>query len=94
MSLSYYIYYQMPRENAERARSVVTSIQRELHTATGIAGRLLSRHDDETTWMEIYEDVLDTATFDAMLSKLVTRHGLAQMLEAGSSRKQEIFRPI
>jgi hypothetical protein len=58
----------------------------------GIAGRLLRRRDDESTWMEIYDNVADTERFEAELALLVERHGLAAMLAAGSARKQEIFR--
>jgi hypothetical protein len=89
---SYYIYYRVPAENAVRARTAVSDLQRELSEATGIGGRLLRRRDDETTWMEIYENVTDSARFEAQISQLVERHGFAALLAPGSSRKQEIFR--
>jgi hypothetical protein len=89
---SYYIYYRVPAENAVRARAAVSAVQRELSEATGIGGRLLRRRDDETTWMEIYENVTDSARFEAQIAQLVERHGLAALLAPGSSRKQEIFR--
>jgi len=53
---------------------------------------LLRRRDDETTWMEIYENVEDGTRFEGELAKLVERHGLAGLLVPGSSRKQEVFR--
>ena len=92
MKLSYYVYYRVPAENAKRARAAVSALQRELSDLTGIAGRLLRRRDDETTWMEIYEGVADAARFEAELAELVKHHGLAALLVPGSSRKQEIFR--
>jgi len=67
-------------------------LQRELSGIAGISGRLLRRRDDETTWMEIYENVQDGARFEAELAKLVERHGLAALLVPGSPRKQEVFR--
>ncbi|MGC2520905.1 MAG: DUF4936 family protein [Burkholderiales bacterium] len=94
MKLSYYVYYKVPGENAERARAAVAEIQRELRSSTGSSGRLLRRRDDEATWMEIYEDVADPAQFEATLSALVERHGLAQLLLPGTSRRQEVFRPL
>jgi hypothetical protein len=92
VTLSFYIYYRVPAQNAERARVAVRELQRELSDIAGIGGRLLRRRDDETTWMEIYENVQDGARFEAELAKLVERHGLAALLVQGSSRKQEVFR--
>jgi uncharacterized protein DUF4936 len=92
MKLSYYIYYRVPAENAERARATVGVIQKDLSDMTGISGRLLRRRDDETTWMEIYENVASAERFEAELAELVERHGLVALLAPGSSRKREIFR--
>jgi hypothetical protein len=92
VSASYYIYYRVPAGNAERARSAVAALQRDLAVATGITGRLLRRRDDETTWMEIYENVPDGEAFESSLAELVARHGVLALMAPGSSRKQEIFR--
>ena len=92
MKLSYYIYYRVPAENAGRARAAVGAMQRELSDIIGIGGRLLRRRDDETTWMEIYENIADAERFEAELGRLVERHGLAALLAPGSSRKLEVFR--
>ena len=92
MKLNFYIYYRVPAQNADRARAAVNALQRELSDNAGVGGRLLRRRDDETTWMEIYENVQDEARFEAELAKLVERHGLAALLVPGSSRKQEVFR--
>ncbi len=92
MKLNFYIYYRVPAQNADRVRAAVNALQRELSDNAGVGGRLLRRRDDETTWMEIYENVQDGARFEAELAKLVERHGLAALLVPGSSRKQEVFR--
>jgi len=92
VTTNYYVYYRVPAGNAERARSAVGALQRELAAATGIVGRLLRRRDDETTWMEIYEGVTDGLAFEAKLVELVARHGLPALLASGSARKQEVFR--
>ena len=92
MKVNFYIYYRVPAQNADRARAAVNALQRELSDNAGVGGRLLRRRDDETTWMEIYENVQDGARFEAELAKLVERHGLAALLVPGSSRKQEVFR--
>jgi hypothetical protein len=92
VKVNFYIYYRVPAKNAGRARAAVNALQREFFDITGIGGRLLRRRDDETTWMEIYENVPDTARFEAEIVKLVERHGLAALLVPGSFRKQEVFR--
>jgi len=94
LKVNFYIYYRVPAQNAERARVAVSELQRELSDIAGISGRLLRRRDDETTWMEIYENVQDVTRFEAELAKLVERHGLAGLLVPGSSRKQEVFRAL
>ncbi len=91
MKLSYYVYYRVPAENAARARAAVGAMQRELSEIAGIGGRLLRRRDDETTWMEIYENVADAERFEAELGALAERHGLAALLAPGSARKREVF---
>ena len=92
MKVNFYIYYRVPALNAERVRAAVNALQRELSDITGIGGRLLRRRDDETTWMEIYENVSDSARFEAEIAGLVERHGISALLAPGSSRKQEVFR--
>jgi hypothetical protein len=92
VKLNFYVYYRVPAQNAERARAAVNALQRELTDITGIGGRLLRRRDDETTWMEIYENVPDAARFEVEIARLAERHGLPALLAPGSSRKQEIFR--
>ena len=92
MTLSYYVYYRVPAENTERARAAVQAIQRELSGISGVAGRLLRRRDDASTWMEVYEKVPDAERFEAQLAGLVERHCFAALLAPGSSRKQEVFR--
>jgi len=92
VKLSYYIYYKVPRENAAAARAAVENLQRDVAAATGVRGRLLRRRDDETTWMEIYEDVRDAAALEAALDRLARKHSIAALLAPGSGRKQEVFR--
>jgi hypothetical protein len=92
MNSHYYVYYRILPENAERARSAVLAMQSELATRLGLQGTLSRRRDDETTWMEVYEDVIDAPAFEQALAALADRHGLAALLAPGSKRKLEIFR--
>jgi hypothetical protein len=92
MSLSYYVYYKVPAGNPAPARAAVDALQRALAEATGIAGRLLSRRDDPSTWMEVYENVSDSTRFEATLAELAERYRVSALLAPGSSRRQEVFR--
>jgi len=38
-----------------------------LERECGVRGRWMHRRDDPTTYMEVYEDVKDTARFEALL---------------------------
>jgi hypothetical protein len=91
VTLCYYVYYKVPPENAARVRDAIERLQRDLAAATGVHGRLLRRRDDETTWMEIYEDVRDAAAFERALDELARRHGVSALLTPGSARRQEVF---
>ena len=90
MRRSYYIYYRTAAD-AARVRAAVTAMQAALAEATGVAGRLLSRVDDRTTWMEIYADVVDPDRFEQELALAVERFGLRALLAAGAERHVERF---
>ena len=90
MKHSYYIYYRTGAEAAQ-IRAAVTAMQAELAAATGVAGRLLSRVDDRTTWMEVYEDVADPDRFERELAACVERSGVRALLQAGAERHVERF---
>lgn len=90
MKRSYYIYYRTPAD-ATRIRAAVGAMQAALAAATGVAGRLLHRVDDRTTWMEIYEDVVDPDRFERELDLAVERSGLRTLLAAGAERHVERF---
>ena len=92
MTLHYYIYYRVPPENAGRARVAIAGLQEDLAARTGVAGKFLRRRDDETTWMEIYENVPDAQQLEAVLADLVRERGIAVLLVPGTTRKQEVFR--
>jgi hypothetical protein len=87
---SYYVYYRSIAD-AARVRASVGDMQAALAGATGVAGRLLSRVDDRTTWMEVYEDVGDPARFERELALAVERFGLRSLLAAGAERHLERF---
>ncbi|HXF18267.1 MAG TPA: DUF4936 family protein [Burkholderiales bacterium] len=89
MALSYYIYYRVARP--AQAEALVRDVQAELKTRCGIAGRLVRKRDDATTWMEIYEGVRDAAAFEHCLALSVQAAHFQNVLEPASARHMECF---
>lgn len=89
--VSYYVYYRVAADHADAARHAVTTMLRRLEQRTAISGRLLQRQDEPLLWMEIYEGVRDSETFDAALAELLDASKLAALLAPGASRKTERF---
>jgi hypothetical protein len=89
--LNYYIYYRVAPSEASRVRAVVEAVQLALREDTGIQGRLLRRDDDPTTWMEIYEAIVDPLRFETALDGLLAKHGFDGCAASDSRRHTERF---
>ena len=90
--LGLYIYYRLRADlDADIAHASALAMQAALERATGIAGRLLQRADDASTWMEIYEGVTEHAAFMHALERETAAHQLADVLASGSVRHLECF---
>ena len=61
----------------ERIAHLFAVIEREC----GVRGRWLNRRDDPATYMEVYEDVEDTAKFEAVLGRESAGLGLQRRTE-------------
>jgi hypothetical protein len=92
VTCSYYIYYRT-RRAANEVRAAVGEMQNALARSTGVAGRLLRRADDPTTWMEVYEAVSDASDFERHLAAEVARCGIERLLDEGAVRHVERFVP-
>lgn len=90
MTCSYFIYYRSAA-GAEEVRKSVGAMQRAIEQETGVAGRLMRRADDPTTWMEVYEAVPDAARFERNLDDAVARFGLTGLLAGDGRRHVERF---
>ena len=77
-----FVWYRIEGDRAVLQRNM-TALLRAVETATGIAGRVLARRDDPTTWMEIYEHVADPAAFERILASLAERHAVAGFAPGG-----------
>ena len=89
LSLSYYIYYRVAQP--AQAHTLVRDLQADMKSRTGIAGRLLRKRDDPTTWMEIYQGVEQPDAFEQCLAAAVQTINFAAVLETGGVRHMECF---
>jgi hypothetical protein len=67
--LNYYVYYKLPPERLEAARSLVDELFKMVKAQFDVHGRWMRRRDDPTTFMEVYEGVGDEAAFDALMER-------------------------
>jgi hypothetical protein len=91
MAHHYYVYYRIRREATDAARTCVAQLQAGVERQTGIRGRTLTRCDEPELWMEVYDNVLDRAKFEATLNAAALASGLAKHLELGATRTVECF---
>ena len=62
-------------------RTAVEHLFALLERECGVRGRWMHRRDDPTTYMEVYEDVKDTARFEALLEREGAKLGVQRRLE-------------
>jgi hypothetical protein len=79
--LNYYVYYKVDAERLPELRLSVANLFRKIKNETGVRGRWMRRHDDPTTYMEVYEDVRDEQAFEALLAREAPPLGLERKIE-------------
>jgi len=62
-------------------RSAVERLFALVERECGVRGRWMHRRDDPITYMEVYEDVKDTARFEALLEREGAKLGVQRRLE-------------
>jgi hypothetical protein len=78
----YYVWYRITGDPAP-ARGAVNALQHDVAKATGVMGRLLMRSEDPTTWMEVYENVVDAKAFERALAQATSAHGVPTLAPDG-----------
>jgi len=91
MSWNYYIYYRVDAAKTGPGAVAVEFLLDAVKRETGIAGRVLKKRNEPLLWMEIYENVADEAKFEWALAEAAAASGIANLLQAGSSRHTECF---
>jgi hypothetical protein len=91
MSWNYYVYYRVDAAKTGPCAVAIEFLLDAMKRETGIAGRVLKKRNEPLLWMEIYENVEDEAKFEWALAEAATASGIANLLQAGSSRHVECF---
>ena len=79
--ISYYVYYRVPADRRAPLRPQIEEVFRAIEQATGVRGRWMRRRDDPGTYMEVYENVADSASFEALLQRASAPLGLERHVE-------------
>ncbi len=77
-----YIWYRLAGDPAS-ARDAITEMMLEVAIKSGVAGRLFERADDASTWMEVYEDIVDRKAFERVLARAAKAHGAGDYADGG-----------
>jgi hypothetical protein len=78
---SYYVYYRVDASRLPALRQEVERLFDTIEGASGVRGRWLRRRDEPTTYMEVYENVNDERTFEALLEREAAGLGLQRHVE-------------
>ena len=78
----FYVYYRIVADTAA-ARERIGALMSDVEARTGIAGTLLARCDDPSTWMEIYEPVGNPGAFARTLATCVRKCAAAAVAVHG-----------
>jgi len=79
--LNYYVYYKVDRAQLPALTVSVRELFKKIKITFKIEGRWMRRHDDPTTYMEVYEGVADEQAFEAFLAQEAPPLGIERKLE-------------
>jgi hypothetical protein len=91
LSTSVYVYYKVDPERLAELRRAIDQLFLAVERDGGIRGHWQRRRDDPTTYMEVYPQVDDASSFEALLASECERLGIARLLAPGSVRRVETF---
>lgn len=66
-----YVYYRVDLAQVELAANRIDALLQDVSAHCGLPPRRFTRCDDKTTWMEVYENILDFEGFLAALNGAV-----------------------
>jgi len=87
--VKYFVWYAIAGD-PQPTRAAIDEMMSDIARRTGVTGRLLVRHDQPGTWMEIYENVADAEGFEREIDAAALRHDLSRLI-IGGTRHVEPF---
>lgn len=78
---SIYVYYRIDPAQAQLAAARVEALLATMTAHCLTPPRRLQRCDDASTWMEVYEGIVDTAAFGAALDAAVAAQGCGAFIQ-------------
>lgn len=91
MPYSYYIYYRVDPKQSTEADRRIKKLLDMVKTSTGTSGRLMKKRGEPNLWMEVYENVADTAEFERKLADAANKIGAIEFLQSDTERHFECF---
>ena len=91
MAFSFYIYYRVAPEKAGTCEPLIRQLLVAVREATGIQGRLLTKHGEPNLWMEVYEGIVDEAKFEWELAEIAGRLKVQDFLQPDTTRHRECY---
>jgi quinol monooxygenase YgiN len=91
VSSSFYIYYRVDPDRIDACEKRIKELLAAVRKATGVAGRLMRKRGEPNLWMEVYENVTDSAKFEWELADAAERLKVQEFLQDGTTRHAECF---
>jgi hypothetical protein len=91
VSSSFYIYYRVDAGRSDACETRIKKLLAAVRKATGVGGRLLRKRGEPNLWMEVYENVADSAKFEWELADAAERLKVQEFLQEGTTRHLECF---
>ena len=66
---NYYVYYRVDAARVDAVGIEIQKLLERIQKQSGIRGRWMRRHDDPSTYMEVYEGVADDGVFEVLLAR-------------------------
>lgn len=81
VTTNYYVYYKADPGQWKSLRPAVEHLFEKVEKQFGVRGRWLRRRDDPTTYMEVYEGIVDERGFETLLARETPPLGLERKIE-------------
>ena len=78
---NFYVYYRVDELRIGTLKTDIGLLLKRIEDETGVRGRWMRRRDDPSTYMEVYEGVADSGTFETSLARESAGLGLERRIE-------------